>query len=265
MSTTGRLIVVVGSRGGAGASCLAAAIAKAVQGQTERSVLVDLCDGGAGLEVLLGIESEPGARWSEIAAARGEIDGSELVSALPQWQGLPVLSISRHHSERLPDEVVLDVCAGLLRNGYVVVLDLPGPGAWTLAIRALVTDADQVLIATPDSTVGIAGAVATALAIDQINAAGSPNPASDATERSFTSPMRRRRLPQNDRAVALRTRRGSRIAEDDVAQLVGLPVLVRFRDDRNLATAIELGAGPVSKAAKNLTRAGQEIASQVVK
>jgi len=249
MSSTGRLIVVVGSRGGAGASCLAAAIAQALQGQTGRCILVDLCDGGAGIEVLLGIEGEPGARWPEMAAARGEIDGSELVLALPQWQGVPVLSFSRHQSKPLPDEVLLDVCAGLLRNGGVVVLDLPSPAAWTPAIRALISDADQTLIATPDSAVGLAGAVAVAAALNAL---------------TDTHGASRRRAPTPDRAIALRSQSGSRVAEHDVTKLVGLPVMVKFRNDRNLATAIELGAGPATKSAKRLVKAGKSIAAEVM-
>jgi len=253
MSSTGRLVVVVGSRGGAGASCLAAVVAKAVQEQTKRGILVDLCEGGPGLEVLLGIESEPGARWAEMEAARGDIDGSELVLALPQWQGLPVLSLSRHHARAIPDEVVLDVCAGLLRNGGIVVIDLPNPSSWSPAIRALVADADQVLIATPDSTVGIAGAVVVAAALDGLG-----------EDQSTSNSARRRRGPQTDRALALRTRSGSRVGENEVSKLVGLPVMVRFRDDRNLTTAIELGAGPAFKSAKKLAKAGRAIAAEVM-
>ena len=252
MSTNGRLVAVIGSRGGAGASCLAASIAQAFQRQTQNCVLVDLCDIGAGIEVLLGIEGEPGARWPEMEAARGEVDGSELVLALPQWQGVPVLSVSRHQQTPVPEEVVLDVCAGLIRNGAIVVVDIPAPASWNPAIRALLADADQVMIATPDSTVGLAGAVAVALALDGIG---------DALGGSTT---RRRRAAQPDQAVALRTRSGSRVGETDVAKLVGRPVMVRFREDRNLATAIELGAGPSVKSAKRLAKAGQAIANEVI-
>jgi len=255
----GRLIVVAGSRGGAGTSCLAAALANAVQSKTQRAVLVDLCEGSAGLEVLLGIEGEPGARWPEIEAARGEINGNELMLALPQWQGVPVLSVSRRHPGALPDEVVLDVCAGLLRSGAIVVLDIPGAAAWTPATRALIIDADQVLITTPDSTVGLAGAVALALAIDQLKPGrGDPDKPEEVQQ------FRRRRLPKADQAIALRSRPGSRVAESDVTELVGLPVMVRFRDDRNLATALELGMGPAKKAAKRLTKASQTIAGEVI-
>jgi len=252
MNKNGRLIAVIGSRGGAGASCLAASMAQAFHRQTQSCVLVDLCDIGAGIEVLLGIEGEPGARWPEMAAARGDVDGSELVLALPQWQGVPVLSVSRHQQTPVPEEVVLDVCAGLIRNGAVVVADIPAPASWNPAIRALLADADQVMIATPDSTVGLAGAMAVALALDGIG------------EALGSSTTRRRRAAQTDQAVALRTRSGSRVSETDVAKLVGRPVMVRFREDRNLPSAIELGAGPSTKSAKHLTRAGQSIVNEVI-
>jgi len=269
MSATGKLIAVVGSRGGAGASCLAAALAKGIRAQTEKCVLVDLCAGSAGLEVLLGIEAEPGARWPEMEAARGEVDGAELIAALPQWQGVTVLSGNRTAPNLVPDEIVLDVCAGLLRNGGIVVLDLPNPTSWTPALKALAADADQVLIATPDSMVGIAGAVAVIGVLNGLTNSGMRRQ-QRLRVRDFAEvaeaelPRHRATTPGRERALALRTRRGSRVTSNDVAKLVGAPVAVQFRDDRNLATAIELGIGPISNAGKRLAKAGRLLASEVL-
>ncbi|MCL1800149.1 MAG: pilus assembly protein FlpE [Promicromonosporaceae bacterium] len=245
MSANVKLIAVIGSRGGAGTSCLAASLAKSVFDRLGRGVLVDLCHGGPGIEVLLGIETEPGARWPQMVDARGEIDGTGLAHALPKWQGLPVLSVSRSEVTAPGDETVLDVVAALLRNGDTVVLDLPGSAAWTLATRALLSDADQVLVTSPDTAVGLAGAIATTLAVDGQRPKGP-------------------RATGDSRAMVLRCQSGSRTTSPDITDLTGWPVAMRYRDDRNLGTAIEFGAGPLTKSTKRLNRAGQALANELL-
>jgi MinD-like ATPase involved in chromosome partitioning or flagellar assembly len=241
MAKTSKLIAVIGSRGGAGTSCLAATVAKAWNDQGQPSVLVDLCGGASGIEVLLGIESEPGARWPQMLDARGEVDGGGVAAALPRWLQVPVLSVSRLDAEALPDEVVLDVCAGLLRNGATVVLDVPQPGAWTPAIRALLSGCDSVLVATVGTLVGLAGAVAVTQAVDK---------------------LQRDNLGENlgsQRGLVLRNPKGARVAPGDIKELREWPVLSKVRADRNLDVAVELGAGPVSGASKRLQKAGLDL------
>ncbi|MDR2704006.1 MAG: pilus assembly protein FlpE, partial [Cellulomonadaceae bacterium] len=121
MKKTRSLTAVIGAKGGIGASCLAAAIAHGAQQTEGRGALLDLDTAGGGLEVLLGIEGEPGARWPEMLAAFGEVDGGGLLAALPRWGAVPVLSAARQAPQLPPDELVLDICAGLLRNDETVV------------------------------------------------------------------------------------------------------------------------------------------------
>lgn len=237
MGKTSQLIAVVGAKGGAGASCLAASIAQGYQTRGERVALVDLDTAGGGLETLLGIEGEPGARWPEMVAALGEVDGAGLVAALPCWGEVPVLSAARQSPSVPADEVVLDICAGLLRNGETVVLDLPRVAAWTPAIKALLADANQVYLVTPASVTGVAGAVAVAATVSDL--------------------ATRRRGPTCE--VVLRTRRGSTSHADEVAGLVGWPVVAHFRDDRDLAAGLELGAGPITRRSR-LAKVGLELA-----
>ncbi|MFC7878719.1 hypothetical protein, partial [Isoptericola sp. NPDC057391] len=156
-----RTVAVVGACGGAGVSTLAAALAQGLRRAEEGAVLVDLDLPGPGADVLLGIEDEPGARWPELAAARGDVDGVGLVAALPRWRAVPVLSGARLSPARPDDAVVVDVCTGLLRGGETVVLDLPRPAAWTPAARMLVASADVVLLVAPCTAPGVAGALAT--------------------------------------------------------------------------------------------------------
>jgi secretion/DNA translocation related CpaE-like protein len=213
-----RTIAVVGACGGAGVSTLAAALAQGLRRSGEGAVLIDLDLPGPGVDVLLGIEDEPGARWPELAAARGDVDGLGLVAALPRWRSVPVLSGTRLRPERPDDAVVVDVCTGLLRAGETVVLDLPCPGAWTAASRMLVAAADVVLLVTPCTATGVAGALAVRAALADLGA---------------TEPWLVARRPAPGRI--------------DVATLedaLGLRVVASPRWDPRLAAATDRGDGP---------------------
>lgn len=84
----GAVIGVVGGSGGVGASTFAAVLAAQAPG----SVLVDLDETGGGIDVLLGIEAQPGARWSQLRVAGGEFDAEVLARGLPRWGSVPVLA-----------------------------------------------------------------------------------------------------------------------------------------------------------------------------
>ena len=215
---TRRTVAVVGACGGAGVSTLAAALAHGLRRSGEGGVLVDLDLPGPGADVLLGIEDEPGARWPELVAARGDVDGVGLVAALPRWRSVPVLSAARLRPARPDDAVVVDVCTGLLRGGETVVLDLPRPGSWTAAARMLVAAADVVLLVTPCTARGVAGALAARADLADL---GVPEPWLVA----------RRPAPGRIDAVAL---------ED----ALGLRVRAAPRWDPRLAAAVDRGDGP---------------------
>ena len=111
------VIGVVGGSGGVGASSFAAVLAAAAGG----ALLVDLDVTGGGMDVTLGIESVPGARWSGLRLAGGRLDPAALVGGLPRWRRVPVLAADVADLD--PDAVlqVLDVA----RTAGPVVLDLP--------------------------------------------------------------------------------------------------------------------------------------------
>lgn len=108
------MIGVVGGSGGVGASTFAAVLAWAASG-----LLVDLDPFGGGLDVLLGIEHEPGARWSGLRLDGGRLDPELLAGGLPRWAGVPVLAVDLPPPEGV--EPVLRAAA----EGGSVVLDLP--------------------------------------------------------------------------------------------------------------------------------------------
>lgn len=113
----GRVLGVVGGSGGVGASSFAA-VAAAVRGE---SVLLDLDVTGAGMDVTLGIEAAPGARWSGLRVAGGRLDPGALFEGLPRWG--PVAVLGADVPELDPSAVlqVLEAAAG----AAPVVVDLP--------------------------------------------------------------------------------------------------------------------------------------------
>jgi secretion/DNA translocation related CpaE-like protein len=125
------VIGVVGGRGGAGASTFAAVLA-AMAGLGGRALLVDLDPLAGGVDVLLGVESVPGARWSGLRLDGGRLDAAALLDGLPSWGRVAVLAADRDPPPTSVSQV-LDVAA---RSGPVVV-DL---GRWGTPWRAVALD-----------------------------------------------------------------------------------------------------------------------------
>jgi MinD-like ATPase involved in chromosome partitioning or flagellar assembly len=80
---------VLGGSGGVGASTFAAALAAAVGSV---AVLIDADPVSGGVDVLLGIEAVPGARWSGVRLDGGHLDPELLEGGLPRWEGVRVLA-----------------------------------------------------------------------------------------------------------------------------------------------------------------------------
>lgn len=105
----GTLVAVLSGRGGAGGSTLAAALALAGTRRGLRCTLVDLDPAGGGIDLLFGLETEPGPRWSELARWRdGRLCGRSLREALPTYaarsrHGLAAgLGFAEEDADRLP-------------------------------------------------------------------------------------------------------------------------------------------------------------------
>ena len=111
----GVTVAVLGAVGGVGASTFAAALAWVAGG-----LLVDLDPVGGGVDVLLGIEHTPGARWSGLRLGGGTLDPALLAGGLPAWRGVRVLAADRSP----PVDAVAPVCASGAERGTVVA-DLP--------------------------------------------------------------------------------------------------------------------------------------------
>lgn len=153
-----QVIGVVGGSGGVGASTFAAALAA----QAGRSVLIDLDVSGGGIDVLLGIESVPGARWSGLRVAGGRLDPQVLLDGLPRWGSCAVLAADVSTLD--PDAVlqVLDAAAAAASVPAVVV-DLPRADSPERAAAMLRCDLVVVLARSDVAGLVAAHAVVTAL------------------------------------------------------------------------------------------------------
>ncbi|MDM7854470.1 pilus assembly protein FlpE [Cellulomonas alba] len=118
----------------------------------DATVLVDLDHGAGGIDLLLGLEDVPGVRWPDLAGARGDVPGDDLVAALPRWGRCAVLAAGRSAREQDPD-VVTDVLRALGAVAGSVVADL-GRGA------AARVDPDVVVLVVPRDVRGVACGIA---------------------------------------------------------------------------------------------------------
>ena len=118
-------ICVVGGRGGAGTSVLAAALALTGSRSGRRTLLVDGDPLGGGIDLVLGQEHAGGSRWGDFTGTRGRLSCAALQAALPKVGHLAVLSVDRDDTRLIPVEAMRAVLAAAERGCDLVVVDLP--------------------------------------------------------------------------------------------------------------------------------------------
>lgn len=95
IGSVGTVLSFVGAAGGAGTSTLAASVAR-VASPDAYPVVVDAHRYSGGLDLLLGVEEEVGARWGDIDIGEGSVDRAQLRQALPRTtDGIAVLTGAR--------------------------------------------------------------------------------------------------------------------------------------------------------------------------
>ena len=224
----GNVVVVVGAVGGVGASTVAALLAASMAGRPGTAVLVDGDPGHGGIEVLLGLEGQQGARWPDLGGVRTAIDAGDLTGVLPRWRGVEVLSADRR---AVVDPAALRaVLESLVAARTAVVIDLPGHvllGSPPAAFLSLVESAaSTVLVVTGQDVLGVCGAL-----------------------------MMREAVGHSRALLALRRRPHPRVAPVEAAAVVGLRVATMLPTDRRIANAVEAGLGPVVGGWSPLARA----------
>ncbi|PHP53100.1 cellulose synthase operon protein YhjQ/BcsQ [Actinomyces ruminis] len=135
-----RLLVVVGARGGLGASTFLLHLARACHARGSGVAIVD-ADPAGGLGLLLGDGVLPGLRWADLPDDEPAFRPEKLTTALPAWLGMPVLTGDGRGGPRDPQQLrpALDA---LRAQHDLVLLDLPRgwpapPGATVLLVSGL--------------------------------------------------------------------------------------------------------------------------------
>lgn len=119
-------IAVMCPDAGIDAAYVAAALARRLvpPGRTEGEasvVLIDGRPGAGGLDVILDLETAPGARWPAMRGAGLEIDAEKLLRALPTRDAVAVLSHGRR-AEAIDEAVQLATCGALAGVTSAVVM-----------------------------------------------------------------------------------------------------------------------------------------------
>ena len=151
-----RAVGVVGGRGGAGASTLAAALAREGVRRGRDVVLVDADPAGGGIDLLLTTRYEPGLRWGDLVDVRGVLRGSVLRDGLPVCAGLRVLTWEREDACDVPAEPMEAVLDAARRSHDLVVVDLPRRE--DAATVAVLWRLDLLLVVAPAEMRAAAGA-----------------------------------------------------------------------------------------------------------
>lgn len=142
-----RLVAVIGGRGGAGASTLAAALAVTAAAAGTRTMLVDADPYGGGLDLVLGAEEQDGLRWPDLDALHGPVASAVLVDTLPRAHDVTLLSYGRAGEPAASAAATQAVLDAGLRAHDLVVADLaryPDPGREVLA-----RSSDLALVVVP--------------------------------------------------------------------------------------------------------------------
>ncbi|MFD4369225.1 septum site-determining protein Ssd [Rhodococcus sp. NPDC058521] len=221
----GLLVAVVGASGGAGASTMASALAfeSSRAAGSPTTLLVDADEFGSGIDVLLGIENNPGLRWPGLTVEGGRIAADALRDALPECgPALRVLScggvrrtsvgpVAGDTANGPTPAAMRAVIESAGRAGYTVVCDVPrSPSAVT---DLVLTAADLVVLVVPAT-------IRSCLAAQRVAAwvaAHNPNV-----------------------GLVVRGPAPGNLTASDVVDALRLPLLAAVRADRTLDRAIEL-------------------------
>jgi secretion/DNA translocation related CpaE-like protein len=206
----GAVVGVIAGRGGAGASVFATALAQSATTDCD-VLLIDADPWGGGIDLVVGCEGATGLRWPDLALQGGRLSYPALRDALPQRNGICVLSGSRIGGDIEAAPLGAVVEAGS-RGGATVICDLPRRS--TGAVETVLDAADLVVVVAPADVRSCAAAAALAPWVSAAN----PNA-----------------------GVVVRGPSPGGLRSADVARIVGLPLLAAMRAQPGVADALERG------------------------
>jgi secretion/DNA translocation related CpaE-like protein len=168
--------------------------------------------------VLLGAEHAPGARWPDLIGTRGRLSAPALLDAVPQVEGLAVLSWDRGECVGLPPEAAASVLDAATRGASTVIVDLPRQ--LDVVTEVLLAGCDELVLVVPAT---VRATAATARVVARVSGV-------------VVAP-----------ALVVREAGAPRLAAGDVGAALGLPVRAMFDNDGAIATAAQQGKPPLSR------------------
>ncbi|MBT1177658.1 hypothetical protein JS532_08825 [Bifidobacterium callimiconis] len=115
------IVMFLSSSGGVGATVLTALCAWHLTMRNRTCALVDADFTAGGMDVTLGIETEPGMRWSSVSAPLGRIEPRSLLHELPEWEETVVLAADPWN-DLAPDWWEVDAAMRALTEACEIVL-----------------------------------------------------------------------------------------------------------------------------------------------
>lgn len=215
------VVSIVGASGGVGASAVAAVLSWQARALGWRPAVIDADPIGGGVDLALGSERAPGLRWPELVADGSPWASRSLSDALPVIGGVSVLGPERDgfgSSTRGLDSAVslpvLDAVTTATRAFDLVVVDLPRDRL--LHEPAVVAESQLTVLIVADDLASVASA-------------------------RLILPWLRQRSCAT--VVVCADRHGGG-GPRELADLLGHPVVGRWRRSRRLHESVEAGLGP---------------------
>ncbi|MER7073240.1 hypothetical protein [Terrabacter sp. NPDC000476] len=247
----GNVMACLPASGGVGSTTLAAAVAVRAAAAGLGVVALDLDRAAGALDVVLGVEQDPGWRWADLEGVSGVVDGAALARRLPTSCGVAVLSGARADGWRPPAEdpwldIVPDVVAGLSESHDLVVVDLARDVAVLAAIGLLV---DVAVVVLGSGVSELAAGAAVVPGVRRVLA----------TAREAGRPWEEQPLLPIEPWVVIRGQRVEPDLEDLVTDELDVPVVAVVGDDRRLRDELARGLPPGVRGRGAVVRAADEL------
>lgn len=234
-ASDGRMLAVIGGRGGAGASILSAGLAVTAVAAGHRTLLIDADPLGGGLDLVLGWENVNGLRWSALARAGGRVNATALLDALPHRGDLVLLSFARDQGPLMPADAMAATLDAGRRGRDVIIADLPRhlDDASVLALQA----ADRAVLIVPAE-------LRAAAAASRI--------------------VRMIRVHRDDLSLVVRGPAPGRLKAREMAAALHLPLAGTLRPEPALCEALERGYPPARDGKGSLAILCQRLIGELV-
>lgn len=229
----GRVVGVVGCRGGAGASVLATALAVAAVRRRVTPYLLDLDPLGCGLGVVLGADESHGLTWDQVSAGVGRIPALSLQTTVAVVDGVGLLGWDDSGATTVAPGVAGAVVDTARVCTPITVIDLGR--AVTESQHEALARCDRVLMVVPADVRSVRAA------------------------RRMTG---RQGLSMCE--VVVRGPNPGGLVAEDIGAALGLPVIAAVGADKGLDRRLERGEAPGARPRSPLGRAGDGLLREVL-